>query len=303
MHPLVHLPKPPPQKILVVDDEQQVCDVLTEALTYMGHEVSTAGDGEDALDKIERSPFNVVITDMDMPRMDGMELINRLVAKLQGIDIIAITGHTMKYKYTDVVAAGAADFITKPFTLNELEAKLNRVVRERLLVEELERLAIRDHLTGLFNRRFFHSVVRKEAIRAMRYRHALFLFFFDIDRFKDYNDQKGHQAGDELLVRFARILETSIREDVDMAFRYGGDEFVALLPHLPEEQAAGVAERIRENYNRLAMTPTTLSIGIAQYRSLGVSVDEDVDDLIRRSDRALYYAKNDLGRDNTHFDE
>lgn len=299
----ISLPKPPSQKILVVDDEQQVCDVLVEALTYMGHTPDTARDGRDAMEKIESVPFGVVITDMDMPRMDGMELIRRLVEKKNGVDIIAITGHTMKYKYTDVVAAGAADFITKPFTLNELEAKLNRVIRERQLVEELERLAIRDHLTGLYNRRYFQKAVRMEAIRALRYNHPLFLFFFDVDRFKEYNDRKGHQAGDELLIHLARVLEASIREDVDSAFRYGGDEFLVLLPYLPEGQAAVVAERIRENYGRLLLAPTSLSAGVAKFRQSGVSIDDDVDDFIRRADEALYHAKHDLGRNCVHFDE
>jgi len=299
----ISLPKPPSQRILVVDDEQQVCEVLVEALTYMGHDPDTARDGRDAMEKIERAPFGVVITDMDMPRMDGMELIRRLVERKNGVDIIAITGHTMKYKYTDVVAAGAADFITKPFTLNELEAKLNRVIRERQLVEELERLAIRDHLTGLYNRRYFQKAVRMEAIRALRYNHPLFLFFYDVDLFKEYNDWKGHQAGDELLIQLGRVLEASIREDVDSAYRYGGDEFLVLLPYLPEGQAAVVAERIRENYGRLRFAPTTLSAGVAQFRQAGTSIDDDVNDFIRRADAALYHAKHDLGRNCVHFDE
>lgn len=296
------LPKPASQKILIVDDEQQVCDVLVEALSYMGHETDTARDGKDAMEKIERAPFGVVITDMDMPRMDGMELIRRLVEKKNEVDIIAITGHTMKYKYTDVVAAGAADFITKPFTLNELEAKLNRVIRERQLVEELERLAIRDHLTGLYNRRYFQKTVRMEAIRALRYNHPLFLFFFDVDNFKQYNDERGHQAGDDLLIHLAEVLNGSIREDVDSAFRYGGDEFLVLMPYLPEEQAAVVAERIRENYGRLLLTPTSLSAGVAQFRQAGNSIEDDVNDFIRRADEALYHAKHNLGRNCVYFD-
>jgi diguanylate cyclase (GGDEF)-like protein len=142
-----------------------------------------------------------------------------------------------------------------------------------------------------------------EVIRALRYNHPLFLFFFDVDFFKIYNDQKGHQAGDELLVQMARVLETSIREDVDSAFRYGGDEFLVLLPYLPEEQAALVAERIRENYNRLQLVPTSLSAGVARFRQAGASIDDDVDDLIHRADKALYHAKHDLGRNRVHFDE
>ncbi|MCE5244371.1 MAG: diguanylate cyclase [Syntrophobacteraceae bacterium] len=291
-----------PQNILVVDDEQQVCDILAEALTFMGHTVRVAKDGLEALQVMEKFSFDIVVTDMDMPRMDGMELIRHLVTDRNAIDIIAITGHSMKYKYTDVVAAGAADFITKPFTLNELEAKLNRLIRERHLRRELERLATRDALTGLYNRRFFQRVVRSEAIRATRYLHPLFLFFVDIDRFKDFNDQTGHQAGDDLLVKLADVFRGSLREDVDTAFRYGGDEFTVLLPHLPAEQASVVAERLRRNFKELQFAPTSLSIGIGRFLSRSESIDLDVEDMIRRADMALYHAKHHLGRDCFFFD-
>jgi len=292
-----------PQHILVVDDEAQVCDILSEALMRMGHEVTTAADGREAVEKLESAPFSVVITDMDMPRMDGMELIRYLIKNRKDTDIIAITGHTMRYNYTDVVAAGASDFITKPFTLNELEAKLNRIIRERLLRQELERLAIRDPLTGLYNRRFLQTVLRKEATRAGRYGHNLFLFFFDIDHFKDYNDRMGHQAGDEVLIQFAKVLIDFFREDVDTAFRYGGDEFTAVVPHLPREHALEVAERIRSSYNKLGFQPTSISVGIAQFLEKTGDVEKDIENMILRADMALYRAKRDLGGDRIQLDD
>lgn len=290
-------------RILVVDDEKQVCEILAEALGYMGHEVGMAKDGIDAVEKLKNGAYEIVITDIDMPRMDGIELIKYLVENRSTVDAIAITGHTMRYKYIDVVNAGATDFITKPFSLDELEAKLNRLLRERYFRQELERLVTEDALTGLYNRRFFQRTARKEAIRATRYQHPLFLFFFDIDHFKDYNDLYGHQAGDGLLMEFARVLRASIREDVDTAFRFGGDEFTVLLPHLPGDQVALVAERIRERYNAVGFTPTTLSIGIAQFRKKRGDVDEDVEDMVLRADRALYYVKHTLGGDGAYFDK
>lgn len=294
---------PSTQSVLVVDDEPQVCEILADSLTGHGHNVDTAKDGLEAVAKIRNGRYNIVITDMDMPRMDGMQLIDYIVHNHNDIDIIAITGHIMKYKYTDVVSAGAADFITKPFTLNELEAKFNRVVRERCLREELEKLAIRDPLTGLSNRRFFTEMARKEAIRAVRYRHPLFMFFLDVDQFKEYNDLHGHQAGDDLLVETAKLLTGAIRENVDSAFRYGGDEFVLLLPHLPTEQAMTVAERIRDKYTLLGLTPTSLSIGIARFLERLGSIEQDIQDMIHRSDDALYSAKKNRGKNNVFVDE
>jgi two-component system, cell cycle response regulator len=293
----------PAQNILVVDDEQAICDILSEALDHLGHRVETARDGVEAIQKIEDGDFSIVITDMMMPRMDGMELIEYLVKNRKGIDIIAITGHTMSYQYTDVIAAGAADFIAKPFTINELEAKLKRIFRERHLLEELERLAVKDPLTGLYNRRLFEKTARKEAIRAARYHHPLCLFFFDIDNFKEYNDLHGHQAGDQVLIHLAEILTTAVRHNVDTAYRFGGDEFTLLLPYLTTDAALKVAARILEAYNRLQLEPTFLSIGIAHFLSRTGSVDKDIQDMVQRSDRALYYAKHSLGGNRAHFDE
>jgi len=240
---------------------------------------------------------------MMMPRMDGMELIEYLVNNRKGIDIIAITGHTMSYQYTDVIAAGAADFIAKPFTINELEAKLKRIFRERHLLVELERLAVKDPLTGLYNRRLFEKTARKEAGRAARYNHPLCLFYIDIDNFKEYNDLHGHQAGDQVLKEVARILTTIVRQNVDTAYRFGGDEFTLLLPHLTCEAAMKVASRIIEAYNRLQLEPTHLSIGGAHYLHKTDNVDQNLDDLVRRSDRALFFVKHTLGGNGAHFDE
>jgi len=296
------------QKILIVDDDQQVCDFLAEALSFLGHEVATAGEGSEALQRLQQGGFSLVIADMDMPVMDGMELIKNIVAEESAApDIIAMTGHTMKYKYTDVVAAGAVDFIIKPFTLNELEAKVNRIIRERFMRSELERLAVRDPLTGLYNRRFFRKVVRREVVRASRYQTSLFMLYLDVDAFKEYNDQFGHGAGDDLLVRLADVLNSSIRHEVDTAFRFGGDEFTVLLTCLTGENEASldhslkVAQRIREKYNKLSFQPTSLSIGLAAFIEKTGDLEEDVEDWIHRADRALYYVKHKLNGDNIHF--
>jgi two-component system cell cycle response regulator len=282
------------QSILVVDDDVQVCDLLADALTYMGHKVVTAGDGNEALEKLQDDSFGIIITDIDMPKMDGMELIKYVAKHREGVDIIAITGHVMKYRYTDMVAAGASDFITKPFGLNELEAKLSRIIRERCLREELERQAIEDPLTGLYNRRFFEQIVRKEATRSVRYHHSLYLLFLDIDHFKDYNDQKGHRAGDNLLIEFAKILKSSLRSDVDTASRFGGDEFTVLLPYISKEQAVQVGDRILEKYNSFGFKPTSLSVGIADFMYASGEIEQEVEDMIRRADEALYHAKHHL---------
>jgi len=209
----------------------------------------------------------------------------------------------MKYRYTEVVEAGASDFIAKPFTVNELEAKINRLIRERSLREQLAKLAVRDPLTALLNRRSFEENVRKEAIRTTRYQHALFLFFMDVDKFKKYNDLYGHQAGDALLVETANILTNSIRENIDSVYRYGGDEFIMLLLHLPASQALSVAKRIRRKFDLLKLEPTSISIGIARFIARFGTVEQDVQDMIQRADSALYIAKKGLGKNGVVVDE
>jgi two-component system, cell cycle response regulator len=293
----------PSQKILVVDDEQSIRDLLSEALVHLGHEVETACNGSEAIAKLKEGKFDIIITDIIMPKMDGLELIRYLVKNQKGISVIAITGHTMTYQYTDVITAGASDFIAKPFTMNELEAKLNRILRERYLLEELERLAVKDPLTGLFNRRQFTEVSRKEAARSERYRHPLCLFSIDIDKFKVYNDVHGHQAGDQLLTQFARILTSSVRQNIDTTYRLGGDEFAVLLPHLTADLALQVANRIRDAYNALRFEPTSLSLGIAHFIKKTGDSDRDIEDMVRRSDRALYHTKRNMGGNAAHFDE
>lgn len=293
----------PSQAILVVDDEPQVCELISDSLSGQGHKVVTAADGVEAVEKIMNGEFSIIVTDMDMPRMDGMQLIDYIVKNHAGIDIIAITGHIMRYRYTEVVEAGATDFITKPFTLNELEAKLNRLIRERGLREQLAKLAVRDPLTCLQNRRSFEEYARKEAIRTIRYQHTLYMFFIDVDNFKKYNDLHGHQAGDVLLVQAANLLTNSIRENIDSVFRYGGDEFIILLPHLPTAQALSVAERIRSKFNLLNLEPTSLSIGIAMFIEKSGTIEQDIQDMIQRADAALYTAKRDPGKNIVFIDE
>jgi diguanylate cyclase (GGDEF)-like protein len=293
----------PSQSILVVDDEPQACEIISDALSSQGHVVESAGDGMEAIEKIKRSEFSIIVTDMDMPQMDGMQLIEYMARNNIDIDIIAITGHIMQYTYTEVVEAGAADFITKPFSLNELEAKLNRLIRERSLRKQLAKLAVRDPLTSLQNRRSFEENARKEAIRTIRYQHTLYLFFMDVDNFKKYNDLYGHQAGDALLIEMANILENSIRENIDSVYRYGGDEFVMLVPHLPAAQALSVAERICGKFDSLKLEPTSISIGIAKFIEKSGSIDQDIQDMIQRADSALYAAKKGPGKNGILVDE
>jgi diguanylate cyclase (GGDEF)-like protein len=281
----------PPQLILCVDDDEDVRQILQEVVGHLGHTGATAADGLDALEKLTADHFDIVITDLKMPEMDGIELIRRIRAEFTDVDVIAVTGHHTEFKYTDVIEAGACDFISKPFHLNELEAKINRIVRERELRADLKWLSTRDGLTGLYNRRYFDENLRHEVIRAFRQNYSLYLLFIDLDGLKGYNDKYGHQKGDTLLIELAEIIQDNIRNNVDSAFRYGGDEFAVVLPYADQQQALLVAERLLSKFNDRNLSLASISVGMAKLEGSSETLESDFEELIRKADQALYRAK------------
>ena len=290
------------QSVLCVDDDGELRELLHELICQMGHASVTAADGIDALEKMEEKQFDIVITDINMPRLNGVGLIKRITSDFSDTDVIAITGYQTEYNYTDIIALGASDFISKPINIDEFEAKIKRIVRERNMRFELRRLSTCDALTGLYNRRHLDDNLQNEAIRASRQHYDLYLLLIDIDNFKVYNDKHGHQQGDRLLQELARIILRSIRENVDSGYRYGGDEFAATILHANPQQALMVAERLRTEYNERNLVPTSLSIGIAKLKNSHGTLEEDLDDLIRKADQALYLAKNNGGDQNVILD-
>jgi two-component system, cell cycle response regulator len=280
------------KKILIVDDDPFILELLGIFISSFGHEFAAAEDGLQAVELLKKEEYTIVITDMKMPRMDGMQLLKHIKETYPGIDVIVVTGYTGSFSYTDVIKAGASDFISKPFNADELEAKINRIIREQMIVRELEHISMYDALTNLFNRRNFDQKLWEEVHRAHRQGYDIYLALVDVDKFKDYNDSFGHQAGDKLLQSVGRILIDCVRENVDWNFRYGGDEFAIIIPQTTREQVIHVAERILQHYQECNFTKTSLSIGLARFiRSGDRSWQEDISDMITRTDRALYLAK------------
>lgn len=294
--------------MLSVDDDEEMIGLLHEVVSQLGHVSVTAVDGVDALEKLGESEFDIIITDISMPRMNGIELTKRIKTDFEDIDVVVVTGYQEEYKYTDVIEIGASDFISKPFNINELEAKINRIIRERELRAELKRLSIRDGLTSLYNRRYFDENLKREAIRAFRQRYGLFLLLIDVDNFKEYNDRFGHQKGDDLLKELARLMMFYSRDNVDSVYRYGGDEFAVIIPHAKHEQAILVAQRLRNKFNTSKLGPAFLSMGMAQLAGGLKTLEQDLETLLRIADQHLYLAKNNGGdqictaNQNSHLD-
>ena len=301
-------------KVLIVEDSEPQRTALAAALTQRGYDVREAVGGIEALGAIKADPPDVVILDVVLDGMDGYSACRwlRLGERTREIVVIMLTVKSEVKERVEGLHVGADDYIPKPFHPDELEARMFAALRSRNARVELrtrnseleglltrtEHLAMTDALTGVFNRRRFTDVLAREWATARRYEHPVSLLLIDIDRFKVLNDTGGHAAGDETLRKLAQIVAGCIRE-VDVCARYGGDEFVVLLPHTPRERAMVVADRMRDQLARAAATwagpakATTLSIGIASSADLTL---RSPDDLVEAADRALYEAKR-LGRD------
>ncbi|NTV15281.1 MAG: diguanylate cyclase [Desulfobulbaceae bacterium] len=277
--------------ILIVDDDPLVLELLGLSIKSFGFTFAAVNNGREAMEALKKQEFAIVITDMIMPEVDGMQLLEHIKSTYPQTDVVVVTGYTGTFSYTDVIRAGASDFIAKPFNSDELAAKINRILRERRLIRKLEYLSHCDPLTELYNRRYFDLKINEEINRARRQNYPLFLTMLDVDNFKSYNDKYGHQQGDLLLVAIGAILRKCTRADVDLLFRPGGDEFSVITPHITREQVGKVGERILKSFAEHNFADTGLSLGIAEFYSSSSNHEEDIANLIGRADQALYKAK------------
>ena len=278
--------------ILVVDDDDSVRIVLGTAVRSMGYHCITAADGLQARDILDETPCDIVLCDLVMPNMDGMELLDHILANHFNTDVIIATGYTDQVKYADMIRAGAIDFIKKPIDLAELEAKLARVIREQQMIRNLEAQSMSDSLTALMNRRAYNQRFPHEVERAHRQNYPLFLALIDIDNFKTYNDTYGHDEGDNILALLGATLLELTRNSVDLCFRLGGDEFAIVLPQTTAGQAREIIQRVMRQFSAGNPNHPTLSIGIiACRRNDDIDLMSDIHQMQIRADQAMYEAK------------
>jgi len=284
----------PTPVMLLVDDDPDILDLLARFVASSGADVQYANNGLEALDILGSMKIDIVFTDVMMPELGGMQLLAHIRRHYPQTAVIVVTGYDHKISYAEVIRAGASDYILKPFSRDEVEAKLNRVVRELTTIAELERLSRKDSLTGLYNRHWFDIKLSEEAHRAHRQGYKVLLAMADVDEFKSYNDTFGHQAGDNVLETIGRILIRCTRKDVDTCFGYGGDEFALIVPQSHALQLSRTAAQIVDTYARMRFGPTTLSVGISTFtRHQGKPWSEDIGDIIERADQAMCQAKAD----------
>lgn len=285
-------------RILIVDDDIGISDSMRQFIEMAGYEAYTADNAEDALEFLKTCSVHIVITDIMLPGMNGLELTD-LVKKDHEADVIVMTGYSAEYSYEEAINKGASDFVFKPVRYEELLLRLKRVINERQLTKErihmlrrLQKLAITDALTKLYNSRHFYTQIELEVDRSNRYGHPLSLLLLDIDHFKNYNDSYGHLEGNKVLHAFGRVIKSCLRK-MDSAYRYGGEEFTVILPETSGDEAEIVARRIRSTVGDQGFFPlkdkeevVTVSIGVTEY-----CLKEDVAAFIQRADKAMYQSK------------
>jgi two-component system, cell cycle response regulator len=281
----------PEVHILIVDDDSTVRFLMNEFMETVGYKSHMAASGHEALELMQTRQVDVVITDIMMPGMDGLELTERIHGEYN-CEIIVMTGYSGDYSYEEVINKGASDFVFKPVRFEELLLRLKRVLKERYLKEELRKLAITDDLTRLFNARHFYKQLELEVDRCTRYQHPLSLLLLDIDHFKDFNDNFGHLEGNYVLSWLGQAIQSCLRR-MDTAYRYGGEEFTVILPETSGDEAQTVAERISEGVRTKQFTPNpeqpvsvTISIGVTEYQA-----DEPLETFIKRADMAMFHSK------------
>ena len=286
------------EKILLVDDEQSVLDAFHRQLRKQFN-IETAVSGREGLKKIaDIGPFAVIVSDMRMPVMDGIAFLVEARKVAPESVRMMLTGNADQQTAIDAINHGSIfRFITKPCSPTNLAEAIDAGLAQYRLTTEVARQALQDPLTGLANRRQLIEHYAREVSRAKRNGKPLSLLMLDLDHFKSINDRYGHLAGDACLKSITATIKSSLR-NIDITARFGGEEFIVLLPETGESGARIVAEKLRsavaetEIQLHSEIIHVTVSIGIVTAESLEL---DNFDEIVGRADTAMYSAKG-LGR-------
>lgn len=274
--------------ILIVDDDESLLEMFQTSLSIEGYRCEKASTVEKALELINNIPFDILIADIKMPGITGLELTEKAKKIRPDMAVIIMTAYIEEFSYDSAIEVGASDFIKKPFTLRELIARIQHVK----LQERLRSMSVTDELTGLYNRRGFFTLAEQELKLASRLKKGVYLFYVDIDNLKEINDRLGHLEGDMMLLETANILRGTFRQS-DTIARIGGDEFVIILNGAKKSDAEIVASRLQKNlddFNEKVKHSHQLlmSVGVAFYNPENPA---SIDELLSQADKSMYEQK------------
>ncbi len=299
--------------ILLAEDDPFTLAMLEQILSEQGYRIKMAANGQEALKTFyEDNNIDLIITDMNMPEMNGLELIRRIRDEGNDLPIIVLTSNREIKTAVSAIYGGANAYLLKDENIEDTfvhaiehawdhyqlaREKHRLVIKLEEKNQELERLSFLDGLTGISNRRYFDIIIDKEWRRARRDKFPVAIAMIDIDYFKFYNDTYGHQAGDDCLKQVACALTEALFRPGDLIARYGGEEFVAVMPNIGLKGAMEVAERMQQNIRQQALPHKksdvsdniTVSIGLA---CMVPDQTSETAQLIERADTYLYSAKN-----------
>jgi two-component system, cell cycle response regulator len=295
--------------ILLTDDDPDLRRVLKKTLDALGFAVAESSNGEQALQQVKARPFEAVLLDVNMPGMGGIEACRRIRRLAPRLQILMLTVRDQEADKIEALDAGADDYITKPFDQHELQVRLRAGTRlvdlqaELLSAREaLREQATKDSLTHLWNRSSILEHLARELSRAVREKGPVGVVMVDLDHFKSVNDTYGHLAGDAVLCEAARRMQNAMRP-YDSIGRYGGEEFLILLPGCDEQASLSQAERMRKQLAQPSMSLNETSICVTASFGATAAIPGQSwtqEGLIRKADEALYLAKK-LGRNRVEF--
>lgn len=274
--------------IIIVDDDPIFPETLSSYLSGEGFVCAVAGEAETALRRLSERQYDIMLTDIVLPGMQGLELMERAKRICPSMSGIVMTGHIDEFSYDDAIASGASDFIRKPFSLNELAMRIKHV----RLQEKMRMMSITDEMTGLPNRRGFFAFAEQQIKSAIRARKNMVVVFADMDNFKDINDTWGHLVGDGAISAMADVFRKCYR-DSDIIARMGGDEFAVLLIDTADRDMQAITDRLETILNQA-------NAGLDnKYRlsvSMGMAVFDHtqpatIDELLQEADRRMYEEK------------
>jgi two-component system cell cycle response regulator len=290
--------------VVVADDDAVTRDLLAALLRAHGYDAYPAADGQEAVERVAKGGVDLVLLDAMMPRLSGLEACRLLKGMTLDsfLPVMIVTVKTDPASRVEGLKIGADDYVSKPFEEGELLARIGGMLRIKMLYDEmlraratLERVSVHDELTGLFNYRYLNNRLSEEFKRAERQHEPLACCVFDVDRLKAHNDRGGRAFGDTVLIGVSEVIRRSVRE-ADVVARYGGDEFLIILPATHFAGSLAVAERIWRDVaasdwvgaGRAAVAQVTVSVGVALYPTRDVRAK---DALLKAADAALLHAK------------